>query len=109
MHVNRSAYLSNLQGVGALVTGGASGLGRATVERLLKQGANVVLADLPNSDGPNVVKDLKNAIFAPVDVSIDDIVHAQEFVLIDHLSLFLFSGNAGERCSRGSQSWREKV
>ncbi|XP_034252377.1 3-hydroxyacyl-CoA dehydrogenase type-2 [Thrips palmi] len=58
-----------LKGVSAFVTGGASGLGRATVERLSKQGANVVLADLPNSDGPNAAKGLKNVIFAPIDVT----------------------------------------
>lgn len=58
-----------LKGVGAFVTGGASGLGRATVERLSKQGASVVLADLPNSDGPNVAKGLKNVTFTPIDVT----------------------------------------
>lgn len=58
-----------LKGVTAFVTGGASGLGRATVERLSKQGANVVLADLPSSDGDTVAKSLRNVVFAPVDVT----------------------------------------
>lgn len=34
-----------------LVTGGASGIGLASVERCLKEGASVMLADLPGSDG----------------------------------------------------------
>src|SRR5271170_6142063 len=38
----------------AVVTGGASGLGRATAERLTKQGAHVVIADLPTSEGEMV-------------------------------------------------------
>ena len=38
----------------ALVTGGASGLGRATAEALLAGGASVVLADLPSSPGADV-------------------------------------------------------
>jgi NAD(P)-dependent dehydrogenase (short-subunit alcohol dehydrogenase family) len=35
----------------AIVTGGASGLGLATVDRLLKEGARVVIVDLPGSNG----------------------------------------------------------
>jgi NAD(P)-dependent dehydrogenase (short-subunit alcohol dehydrogenase family) len=38
-------------GISAIVTGGASGLGRATVDRLLSQGARVVIVDLPQSAG----------------------------------------------------------
>ncbi|KAI3357824.1 hypothetical protein L3Q82_016215, partial [Scortum barcoo] len=39
-------------GMVGLVTGGASGLGRATVERLVQNGASAVILDLPSSDGP---------------------------------------------------------
>ena len=53
-----------------LVTGGASGLGRATVQRLARHGARVVIADLPSSDGENVAKELgENCCFTPADVS----------------------------------------
>jgi NAD(P)-dependent dehydrogenase (short-subunit alcohol dehydrogenase family) len=40
-----------IQGLTALITGGASGLGGATAERLAKQGANVVVVDLNDSVG----------------------------------------------------------
>lgn len=54
----------------ALVTGGASGLGRATVERLVEQGARVVLLDLPSSSGVQLAKELgERCAFAPADVS----------------------------------------
>lgn len=52
------------------VTGGASGLGRATVERFARAGSKVVLGDLGTSQGNQVAKDLgENVIFVPVDVS----------------------------------------
>lgn len=64
----------NLAGSSALVTGGASGLGLATVKRLLDAGAEgVVLVDLPSSDGKAVAEILGDrAVFAPADVRSPD-------------------------------------
>lgn len=53
-----------VDGAVALVTGGASGLGRATAERLAAAGARVVVLDLPSSAG----SDIAGAVFAPADV-----------------------------------------
>ncbi|XP_047489976.1 3-hydroxyacyl-CoA dehydrogenase type-2-like [Penaeus chinensis] len=59
-----------LKGVVSLVTGGASGLGRATVERIVREGGRAVICDLPTSQGAKVASDLgDSAIFAPTDVS----------------------------------------
>lgn len=58
------------QGLVAVITGGASGLGLATAERLVGQGATAVLLDLPNSDGEAQAKKLgKNCTFAPGNVT----------------------------------------
>lgn len=58
------------QGMVGLVTGGASGLGRATVERLVQNGAAAVILDLPSSDGPALAASLGDrCAFAPADVS----------------------------------------
>lgn len=40
-----------LEGKNMIVTGGASGIGLATVRRCLREGANVVLSDMPQSEG----------------------------------------------------------
>ncbi|SHH07679.1 NAD(P)-dependent dehydrogenase, short-chain alcohol dehydrogenase family [Jatrophihabitans endophyticus] len=54
----------------ALVTGGASGLGLATVERLAAAGADVVLLDLPSSAGIEVADRLGDRVrFAAADVT----------------------------------------
>ncbi|QCQ93685.1 3-hydroxyacyl-CoA dehydrogenase [Rhodococcus sp. SGAir0479] len=54
----------------ALVTGGASGLGLATVKALHEQGASVVILDLPSSNGEVVAKELGDRVrFAAGDVT----------------------------------------
>jgi NAD(P)-dependent dehydrogenase (short-subunit alcohol dehydrogenase family) len=54
----------------AVITGGASGLGRATAERLLAAGGRVALLDLPRSAGADVAKQLGDqAHFVAADVT----------------------------------------
>lgn len=65
----------------ALVTGGGSGLGRATVERLANQGGSVVCLDLPTSEGQKLADSLgkERCIFSPGDVtSTEDVMTAIE-------------------------------
>jgi NAD(P)-dependent dehydrogenase (short-subunit alcohol dehydrogenase family) len=53
-----------------VVTGGASGLGRASVDRLLAGGGKVVIIDLPSSPGADVAAELGVDVrFAPGDVT----------------------------------------
>ncbi|WP_158736830.1 SDR family NAD(P)-dependent oxidoreductase [Alteribacillus sp. YIM 98480] len=58
----------------AIVTGGASGIGRALAETYNREGAKVMIVDLPNSEGQEVVKLLneknpQTAKFYPVDIT----------------------------------------
>jgi len=54
----------------ALVSGGASGLGRATVERLHAAGASIVVLDLPTSGGADLAERLGERVrFAAADVT----------------------------------------
>jgi len=57
-------------GISAIVTGAASGLGRATAAKLASRGAGVVIFDLPNSDGAAVASELGGKVlFCPGDVT----------------------------------------
>ena len=49
-----------LKNVVGLVTGGASGLGRATAARFIREGAKVTICDLPTSQGEEVAKELSS-------------------------------------------------
>jgi NAD(P)-dependent dehydrogenase (short-subunit alcohol dehydrogenase family) len=61
----------------AIVTGGASGLGRATSEALHARGATVVLVDLPARGGDAAADELgERASFVPADVTRSDDVAA---------------------------------
>jgi NAD(P)-dependent dehydrogenase (short-subunit alcohol dehydrogenase family) len=69
-----------LASVRAVVTGGASGLGRATAARIVAAGGRVALLDRPASAGAEVAKSLGDrAVFTPADVtSADDVARALE-------------------------------
>ena len=73
-----------IEGKVALVTGGASGLGGATVRALHEAGASVVIVDLPSSDGEVVAKELGDrARFAGADVTSEDEVKAAVQAAVD--------------------------
>lgn len=70
----RAGGMSDLSGKTALVTGGASGIGLATVEAFARRGARVALNHLPDdARGPKAVERLRaedlDVIAAPGDVS----------------------------------------
>ncbi len=66
-----------IAGNAALVTGGASGLGLATVRRLHAAGARVAILDLPSSAGKAVAGELgEGAVFTPGDVTSEEDVAA---------------------------------
>ncbi len=50
--------MGRLDGKVAIVTGGASGIGAATVQRFVAEGARVVIADLNDEAGEGVARGL---------------------------------------------------
>jgi NAD(P)-dependent dehydrogenase (short-subunit alcohol dehydrogenase family) len=76
----------DISGAAAVVTGGASGLGLATTERLLAAGASVVILDLPSSPGEQVAERLGDRVrFAPGDVT-DEVSVASALDVADELA-----------------------
>jgi NAD(P)-dependent dehydrogenase (short-subunit alcohol dehydrogenase family) len=65
-----------LDGASAVVTGGASGLGRATVERLAGDGAKVVALDLPGPGGGPRGRLPQGVLFSGGDVTSEADVNA---------------------------------
>lgn len=68
--------MKRLEGRVALITGGASGIGKATAFRFIEEGAQVVISDIQDSLGENVAKDLQakggEAIYLHHDVASED-------------------------------------
>ena len=74
-----------IDGKVALVTGGASGLGGATVKALHDAGASVVIVDLSSSNGEVVAKDLgERAAFSAADVTNEEEVKAAIQAAVDN-------------------------
>ena len=67
----------NINGAVALVTGGASGLGEATVRAFVDRGGRAVIVDLNEERGVALARELGDAtVFAKADVSNADEVQA---------------------------------
>ena len=86
-----------LSGKVAVVTGGASGLGRATVEKFLAEDARVVIADVDRERGASLAADCgPDARFKATDVGIPDQVRELvSFAIEEFDGLHVMVNNAG--------------
>ena len=77
----------NLEGKSALVTGGASGIGRATALAFAREGARVAVADILEEAAQNTVSEIKamggQALAIACDVTDDDAVKAMIAATVD--------------------------
>jgi NAD(P)-dependent dehydrogenase (short-subunit alcohol dehydrogenase family) len=87
----------DLAGKVAIVTGGASGLGRATVELFVEEGANVVIADLDIEGGQALAEQLgPAAAFKQTDVAdADQIQEVVDLAVGRFGGLHVMCNNAG--------------
>jgi len=92
--------MTRFNGKTALVTGGASGIGKATSLRLATEGASVVIADINAEAGQAVVDQITaaggTAIFVSLNVTSEDAWNASVAQTVDTFgSLDLLVNNAG--------------
>lgn len=81
----------------AIVTGGATGLGRATVERFVEEGARVVIADVDAARGAELAQQLGTAAaFKQTDVAnADEVQDLVDFTVARFGGLHVLFNNAG--------------
>jgi cis-3,4-dihydrophenanthrene-3,4-diol dehydrogenase len=85
-----------LEGRRALVTGGASGIGRAVVERFVQEGATVAVLDASEEHLGALRKDLPGVVTIVGDVSsLEDNERAVQAMVAANGGLDTFVGNAG--------------
>ena len=89
--------MGELTGKVAIVTGGASGLGKAAVERFIAEDARVVIADIDEGRGEELAAELGDTVaFQRVDVSnADDVQAAVDLAVEQFGSLDIMFNNAG--------------
>lgn len=87
-----------LEGKVAVITGGASGMGRATVLRFLAEGAKVIAADMNEANGKTLVHDADSSAlrFVRADVSVESDVENMTSTAVESFGrLDVVFNNAG--------------
>ena len=116
-HVSNNEIQSNgarlhIQGMTAVVTGGASGIGRGIVKALLRRGAGVVMADIEEPVLEQAVEELSplgNVDGVRTDVSDEESVTAlAEHVYQTRGGCNLLFCNAGVTSGGGGKPWQQE-
>ncbi|MFZ2526732.1 MAG: SDR family oxidoreductase [Rhodococcus sp. (in: high G+C Gram-positive bacteria)] len=89
--------VNELSGKVAVVTGGASGIGRAIVERYIAEGARVVVADVEREHAENLVRSCgPMSVFRYTDVGdVDQVAAMVDFAVESFGGLDVMCNNAG--------------
>ncbi|XP_057966276.1 secoisolariciresinol dehydrogenase [Malania oleifera] len=96
-----STQAGRLEGKVALITGAATGIGKATAAKFVNNGAKVVIADIDHRLGQVTTKELgPHATFIPCDVTKEsDVSNAVDFTVSRHGWLDIMYNNAGIACN----------
>ncbi|CAH2045329.1 unnamed protein product, partial [Thlaspi arvense] len=90
-------FFFKLEGKVAVITGGASGLGKATAEEFVSQGAQVIIVDIDEDAGRTVMTELGSAAhFIRCDVTVEEqVAKAVETVVARYGKLDVLLNSAG--------------
>ena len=96
--------MARLEGKTAVVTGAASGIGRATVETFVHEGANVIIADIQDDKGAALAHALGDAaLYQRTDVNEEDEIKAAVDLAVSRFGrLDVMFNNAGAPGVSGS-------
>jgi NAD(P)-dependent dehydrogenase (short-subunit alcohol dehydrogenase family) len=109
--------MGRIDGKVAVITGGASGIGEATVRRFCEEGARVVIADIQEDKGKALAEELGQvARFARVDVTEEDEIAAaialavQDFGRLDVMyNNAGIVGTVGSLLETSAEQWRKTI
>lgn len=112
--------MKKLENKVAIITGGASGLGAATVERMLRDGAKVAIVDLSEENGNKWLKAMQekgyqDVIFIQTDVTDEDAVKAMVEKTVEAFGrvdiLFANAGGSfdGTLTELSNEDWQKTV
>lgn len=103
----------------AIITGAASGIGRATAKRFAAEGAAVVIADINRAGGSACAEEIVaaggRAIFAPTDVSSETDLRnmiataLQTYGALDILHNNAFRNEAGTALAVSAEAWQRTL
>src|SRR5690349_4889105 len=93
--------MSRLQGRVAVITGGASGIGKGIVERFAREGARIVVTDVDAERGESVASSVEG-LFVRCDVTVESDVAESVVAAVDHFGrLDCYVANAGYAFTQG--------
>lgn len=92
--------MKKLQGKSAVITGGAQGIGKATVQKFINEGANVAIWDLDSEKGNLLANEFKTndqkVIFYKVNVAnADEVKDSMKKAIFDFGKVDILINNAG--------------
>ena len=88
--------MARLEGKVAVITGAASGIGRASAQLFVEEGARVVISDVMEDKGNSLAEELgENAVFLRADVSQEDDVKSAVDLAVEIGRLDCMFNNAG--------------